>query len=97
MGIGAWIDGNPGAALTVLTAVVGFVIYIIRLEGELKGLKARVSSCEERAHEDRGEVKEQLSAIGATVDDIKSTLNQLVGALGRRATDARFTTNTANS
>lgn len=87
--MGAWLDANPGAALTILGAFITVLIYIIRMEGELKGLKARVASCEDRADEDREDIKEQLTNIGGTVDDIKTTLNQIVGALGRRSTDTR--------
>jgi hypothetical protein len=88
--MGGWLDANPGAALTIVGALVTVLVYIVRMEGELKGLKARVSTCENRADEDRGEIKEQLSAIGSTVDDIKTSLNQMIGALGRRATDHRL-------
>lgn len=89
MGLGAWLDANPGVAMTMFTMIMAGIVYIIRMEGELKGLKARVATCEDRADEDREQIKDSLSNIGNTVDGIKTTLNQLVGALGRRATDAK--------
>jgi len=88
--MGTWLDANPGAALTIGSFIIMVVVYVIRMEGEMKGLKARVHACESRANEDRGDVRGQLLSIGLTVDDIKVTLNQLVGALGRRSTDSRF-------
>jgi hypothetical protein len=90
MGVGAWLDSNPGVALTLFGMLLTGVVYIIRMEGELKGLKARVAICEDRADEDREQIKEALSGIGHTVDGIKTTLNQLVGALGRRSSDQQF-------
>lgn len=82
--MGAWIDQNPGVAVTLLLAAISGVVYILRLEGALGALKARVTACENRANEDRKEIKEQLTTIGSNVDDVKETLNQLVGAYGGR-------------
>jgi hypothetical protein len=86
--MGAWIDQNLGVFITLLGLAMSAVVYAVRMEGMVSRLETRISSCERRADEDRNEIKAQLSAIGADVGDVKETLNQLVGAYGRRSSDA---------
>lgn len=85
--MGAWIDQNLGVFITLLGLGMSAVVYAVRMEGMVSRIEARVTSCERRADEDRNEIKAQLNAIGSDVGDVKETLNQLVGAYGRRASD----------
>lgn len=86
--MGAWIDANPGVAVTLFGMIVTGIIYIVRMEVVMGRLDQRVLSCEKRADEDREDIKKQLSTIGSTVSDVKTSVDQIVGALhGRRATD----------
>lgn len=87
--MGTWIDANPEAFLTIVLAVVGVVVYIVRMEGKVGKIEARVTACEQRAQEDRGQIKERLDSIESTVSATKSAVDQIVGALHgrRRVTD----------
>lgn len=87
--MGAWIDQNPGVAVTLLMMIVSGVVYIIRMEGELREMKTRISACEKRADEDRKDIKERLDSIDTNVAQTKSAVDQIVGALHgrRRVTD----------
>jgi tetrahydromethanopterin S-methyltransferase subunit G len=86
--MGAWIDQNPEAFLTLILMLVGVVVYVVRMEGKVGKLESRVTACEGRAEEDRAAIKERLDSIDGTMSDVKSSVDRLVGALhGRRIGD----------
>lgn len=87
--MGAWIDQNFGAFLTLLGTIGGAIVYAVRMEGKVGRLEARMSACERRAEEDRDQIKDRLDSIEATGLATKSAVDQIVGALHgrRRVTD----------
>jgi hypothetical protein len=86
--MGAWIDQNPEAFLTIVVLLIAFVTYIVRMEGKVSRIDERVTACEDRADEDRKEIKDHLKSISGEMGAVKSAVDQIVGALhGRRAGD----------
>lgn len=85
--MGTWIDHNPGLFFSLLLTVGGWIVYIVRMEGKVSKIEARVTACERRADEDRSEIKDRLDSVDQKLGGIGSKVDRLLGAFGQRATD----------